>query len=76
MTVAGTRGRGRRAVSRSPARWSWRLVEAELMGVSGFYEQLSVLICGVVHLFRLLDSGNGWSSPPVLNLSLASGARD
>lgn len=74
VTVAGTRDRGRRdGVTVAGPAGSWHLVEAELIGVSGFYDQASVLMCGVVHLC-LSDSRDGPSSPLILDLSLASGA--
>lgn len=77
VSVSGTRSRGKRdgVMVASPA-GSWRPVEAELISVSGFYDRASVLICGVIHRCRLSDSRDGLSSPPILDLSLASGARE
>ena len=76
MTKSRIRSRGRQAgVVVAGAAGSWRPVEAEFIGVSGFYEQASVLICGVVHLCRRPDSRDGPSYAPMLDLSLASGDR-
>ena len=75
--MLGTHGRGTRGgVVVAGSAGSWHKVEAESIGVSGFYNQASVLICGVIHLCHLSDFRDGPSSPPILDLTLVSRACD